>query len=170
MKGVFFTKFLEMVSERYSDDLVDQIIEASDLQTDGAYTSIGNYNYKELVALVNNLSEVTRIEIPVLLESYGHYLLQNSSNFYRDYFSNYDKCFNFDKAVEDSSRRFLENTHHDVEQASLNRKHQKEKAFDSRCISEHPFATLIEGIINESKNDTREYRQLNSENNIKMKV
>ena len=170
MKSVFFTTFLEMVSDRYSDDVVDKIIEASELSTDGAYTSIGNYDYKELVKLVINLSRVTKIEIPALLESYGHYLLQSSSNFYLDYFSHHDKRFDFHKAVQDTSRRFLENNHHDVEQVNFNRINLKEKAHDSRCISERPFTNLIEGIVKECKIDTRENRQQNIEDNIKMKV
>lgn len=170
MKGVFFTKFLEMVGERYSDDVVDDIIEASELPNDGAYTSIGNYSYKELVKLVLNLNKVTGIEVPVLLESYGHYLLQSSSNFYLEYFSSDDKCFDFQKAVQDSSHRLLENSNHNVDQASFNRQSVKEKPLDSHCISERPFANLIEGIINECRIHSRKNIPLNKERSSEMKV
>ncbi len=168
MKGVFFTKFLEMVEERYSDDVVDFIIEASNLPNDGAYTSIGNYSYKELVQLVVNLNKATNIEIPILLESYGHYLLQNSSKFYLDYFCNNDKSFDFHKAVEDSRRRFVTNP--DVQQAAFKRDPLKENPADSQCISERPFAHLIDGIIKECRIHNPENRTLKKEVKSKVKV
>lgn len=170
MKGVFFTKFLEMVEERYSDDVVDFIIEASNLPNDGAYTSIGNYSYKELVQLVVNLNKATNIEIPILLESYGHYLLQSSSNFYLNYFTNDDKSFDFHKAVEDSRRRFVRNTNPDVQQAAFKRGPLKEKPADSQCISERPFAHLIDGIIKECLIHNPENPELKKTVKSKVKV
>ena len=51
MKGVIFTEFLGMVADRFSEDMVDDIIEASDLPSGGAYTAVGIYDHGEIVAL-----------------------------------------------------------------------------------------------------------------------
>ena len=43
MKGIVFTEFLEMVEEKYGLEMVDDIIENANLQSHGAYTSVGTY-------------------------------------------------------------------------------------------------------------------------------
>ena len=44
MKGIFFTEFLHMVEAQYSVNMVDDIIEAADLPSKGAYTIVGAYS------------------------------------------------------------------------------------------------------------------------------
>lgn len=41
MKGVVFTAFLEMVASQFSEDMVDDIIDAAQLPSGGAYTAVG---------------------------------------------------------------------------------------------------------------------------------
>ncbi len=48
MKGIVFTNFFEMVEEKIGFELVDQLIEGTELATGGAYTTIGTYDHKEL--------------------------------------------------------------------------------------------------------------------------
>lgn len=74
MKGMVFTNFLEMVEEHFGLDMVDGIIEASDLPSKGAYTSVGTYPHTEMVALLQSLEKATKVPIPQLLVTYGEYL------------------------------------------------------------------------------------------------
>jgi len=53
---------------------VDGIIEASDLPSEGIYTSVGTYEFNEMVILLHSLSERTNISIDDLLYAFGHYL------------------------------------------------------------------------------------------------
>ena len=39
MKGIVFTEFLDFVADRYGEDTVDDIIDASELPSAGAYTA-----------------------------------------------------------------------------------------------------------------------------------
>lgn len=50
MKGMIFTEFLEMVEEKFSMEMVDQILSESDLPSGGIYTSVGNYPHTEIVS------------------------------------------------------------------------------------------------------------------------
>ena len=43
MKGIVFTEFLEMVEDKFSADMVDDIIDDCDLASGGAYTAVGTY-------------------------------------------------------------------------------------------------------------------------------
>ena len=55
MKGIIFTEFLEMVEKEFSAETVDTIIDNSNLESGGSYTSVGTYPHIEMVELVSNL-------------------------------------------------------------------------------------------------------------------
>ncbi|HBR92854.1 MAG TPA: hypothetical protein DEA90_01670, partial [Opitutae bacterium] len=67
MKGMVFTNFLEMVEERYGIDMVDTIIDASDLPSNGAYTAVGTYPHTEMVSLLISLEKETGVTVSELL-------------------------------------------------------------------------------------------------------
>ncbi|MFO1417825.1 MAG: heme NO-binding domain-containing protein [Methylotetracoccus sp.] len=69
MKGMVFTQFLEMVEQRYSMDMVDTIIDESNVPSGGVYTAVGTYPHEEMASLVKALSEQTGIPIPGLLQA-----------------------------------------------------------------------------------------------------
>ena len=71
MKGIVFTEFLELVEATFGLETVEEIIEKSNLPSKGAYTSIGTYEFSEMLALISNLSEKTKMEVNELLHVYG---------------------------------------------------------------------------------------------------
>lgn len=73
MKGVIFTEFLDLVEEKFGLEMVDTIIENSDLDSGGIYTSVGTYNFSEMLSLLTNLSGETNISIDDLLEVYAEH-------------------------------------------------------------------------------------------------
>jgi len=56
MKGIVFTEFLEMVEETFGLETVDYIIYKSELKSEGIYTSVGTYDFFEMLILISNLS------------------------------------------------------------------------------------------------------------------
>ncbi len=74
MKGIVFTTFLELVEEKWGLDMVDSIIDESELESGGAYTAVGTYDHQEAVALVTALSTKTGIEVSGLLIAFGEHL------------------------------------------------------------------------------------------------
>ena len=68
MKGMVFTEFLEMVEDKFSADMVDDIIDDSAPPSGGAYTAVGTYDHNELVGMVVALSQ--RSGLPLFLGSY----------------------------------------------------------------------------------------------------
>jgi hypothetical protein len=73
MKGIVFTEFLELVEQKFGLEVVDEIIEKSDLESNGAYTSIGTYKFSEMLQLLNHLSTKTSISIDELLLVYAEH-------------------------------------------------------------------------------------------------
>lgn len=73
MKGIVFTEFLQLVEDKFGLETVDEIIQNANLATDGAYTSVGNYEFSEMLSLMNNLSERTNLSRDDLFRLYSEH-------------------------------------------------------------------------------------------------
>lgn len=73
MKGIVFTEFLDLVEHKFGLPMVDKIIKQSELDSEGVYTSIGTYNFSEMLQLLQNLSANTKISIDDLLLVYAEH-------------------------------------------------------------------------------------------------
>ncbi len=74
MKGIVFTEFLELVEDKFGIEMVDKIINASTLESGGIYTSVGTYEFSEMLQLLQHLSDNTGVSIDDLLLVYGEHL------------------------------------------------------------------------------------------------
>lgn len=73
MKGIVFTEFLELVEDKFGLEVVDDIIQNSKLKSKGIYTSVGTYEFSEMLSLLKNLSEYTKLSIDDLLLTYSEH-------------------------------------------------------------------------------------------------
>lgn len=85
MKGIVFSTFFEMIEEEFGFDMVDHLIEHSDLGHDGMYVAGGNYPHQEMVQLVGTLHKATQITIPDLLEAFGIFLFHKLNSIRPDF-------------------------------------------------------------------------------------
>ena len=61
MKGIIFTEFLEMVEKDYGFEVLNNIIDKSNLQSNGVYSGVGTYDHAEFNQLLEQLSKVTEL-------------------------------------------------------------------------------------------------------------
>jgi hypothetical protein len=73
MKGIVFTEFLQLVEDKYGLEIVDNIIEKSQLPSKGVYTAVGTYNFSEMLTLLTHLSEHAKLSIDQLLQVYAEH-------------------------------------------------------------------------------------------------
>jgi len=100
MKGIVFTEFIEMVEKKFGDELADQLIEENDLPSQGIYTSVGTYDYSEMVTLLTDLHKRTNIPIPKLLYTFGEYLFHTFSTSYGHFFKHVPDAFTFFESID----------------------------------------------------------------------
>ena len=100
MKGVIFTEFLGMVEDRFSENMVDDIIEASDLPSGGAYTSVGIYDHGEIVQLVGALSERSGTPVAELVKAFGQHLFGRLSVLHPEFVCGIDDAMDFLESVD----------------------------------------------------------------------
>lgn len=77
MKGIVFTEFMDMVEQNWGMDMVDDLIDTTQPESQGAYTSVGTYHLAELLAYVTELSRRTDTGIDVLVKAFGIHLAQS---------------------------------------------------------------------------------------------
>lgn len=100
MKGIIFTEFLSLVENQWNADMVDDIIDACELPSGGAYTTVGTYHHTEIVDLVVALSERTQVPVNQLLQIYGKYLFGRLATFYPHFIDSSLSMLEFLEGVE----------------------------------------------------------------------
>lgn len=100
MKGIVFTEFLEMVEQKFGIEVLDSILETSDLESNGIYTAVGTYDFKEMVTLITGLSKKTNIEVPTLIHAYGVYFFDVLVKSYPNIFDYYKTAFDLLAGIE----------------------------------------------------------------------
>lgn len=100
MKGFIFTEFLDLVEDKFGLEMVDKIIEQSNLESGGVYTSIGTYDFSEMLGLVSNLSKNTDIAIDDLLLVYSEHLFKVLVRTHPNLIEHYDDPMEFLASIE----------------------------------------------------------------------
>jgi hypothetical protein len=119
VKGIVFTEFLGFVAQRYGEDTVDDIIDASALPGGGAYTSVGTYDHGELVALCNALAQQTGQDIPTLVQAFGVYLSGSFAKGYPAFFARCGHFFDFLESIEEHIHKEVKKLYPDAELPSF---------------------------------------------------
>ncbi|MCZ2808959.1 MAG: heme NO-binding domain-containing protein [Candidatus Bathyarchaeota archaeon] len=100
MLGIVFSEFVDMVEASFSADMVDDILDDTGFETDGAYSTVGAYDHQELVGLVVALSKRTGISIDDLVQTFGQHLMVRFAERYRFFFEGVTDFFDFLKSVD----------------------------------------------------------------------
>jgi hypothetical protein len=101
MKGIVFAEFLEMVEEKYGLEMVDEIIVNSNLESKGAYTTVGIYAFSEMLQLLQSLSLKTEISTDDLLLVYGEHFFGLIKRNYSSFFERYRDPIDMLASIED---------------------------------------------------------------------
>jgi hypothetical protein len=147
MKGIVFTEFFEMVEEKLGFEIVDQLIEKTELTTGGSYTTIGTYDHKELLALVGNLHQMTDIPVNDLLVSYGQYLFPRLMIISPDLVSQFSSSFELVAAVDSIIHVEVLKLYPDAELPEFRVIKNNKKEMQLTYTSCRPFAYLAQGLI-----------------------
>ncbi len=100
MKGIVFTEFLDFVRHRHGEDIVDDIIEASELPSGGAYTAVGTYHHGEMLSLCSALAERTGEPVPALVRLFGDHLSDTFARTHPAFFERAGNLFDFLESIE----------------------------------------------------------------------
>jgi hypothetical protein len=147
MKGFIYTELLDMVGEVFSPEMVEKIIDASDLPNKGGYTDVGTYNYEELIRLVTHLSKFTGMPVPDLEIAYGKYLFTKLYKRHSKLVMATKTTFEFLDHVDRHVHVEVLKLYPDAELPRFICEIQSPNAMTMHYQSNHPFQYLAEGLI-----------------------
>jgi hypothetical protein len=147
MKGIVFTEFFDMVDDKMSPEMAEQIIDDVNVESGCAYTAIGTYDYSEMVDLVGALSQRSGVSIPDLQKTYGHHLFGVFVDKYPMMFREGDTAFDVLERVDDTIHREVHKLYPDAELPKFVPTRDNDVSLKLDYTSSRPFADLAEGLI-----------------------
>lgn len=115
MKGIIFTEFLEMVETKFGLETVDTIIENSNLPSEGIYTSVGTYDFNEMVSLITRLSEQVKLPAGDLIYAFGLYLFTSLGKAHPEVIQSYTSPLALLYSIEDHIHVHVKKLYPDAE-------------------------------------------------------
>ena len=146
MNGLLFTEFMEMVETTWSFDLVDTLIDRSQVSSGGIYTAVGSYPQEEMVALVKTLAEETETPIDQIERTFGKYLFRRFALEYPQYFTGIRDCFQFLARLDEIAHAIVRKHFPDSDPPTIIVE-QSPGRLSLTGFSETPFSHLAQGMI-----------------------
>ncbi|AMO56486.1 hypothetical protein GZ77_06780 [Endozoicomonas montiporae] len=147
MKGVIFTEFMEMVEDRFSVEVAEEILSAANLESNGEYTSLGTYSHEEVLNLVTLLSEKSGLAVGDLVLAFGEYLFGRFATIHAEFFDGVTSGFDFMEKVEDYIHIEVQKLYPDANPPKLTCTRDDDKKMQLHYRSHRPFASVAEGLI-----------------------
>lgn len=147
MKGLIFSEFLEYVESIYSAEMVDDIIDACSLSSDGAYTTVGSYPHEELVSLVAVLSEQSGISASEILRKFGNYLFGRLIVGFPHFTHNAKSAFELLYSIEEYMNQEVRKLYPDARLPAFAYEASHPRQLIIIYRSMRPFADLAHGMI-----------------------
>lgn len=147
MKGMVFTEFLEYVGTRFGDDMVDDMIDAAAVPSGGAYTSVGTYNYAEMVALCEALSARTDMPVREIVRDFGDRLSDTFARDFPDFYRRATDLFDFLGSIENHIHVEVRKLYSDAELPYFRVEHRTATRLVFLYQSPRRMGHLSEGLI-----------------------
>ncbi len=147
MKGIVFTEFLSFVSTRWGEEMVDDIIDASDLPSGGAYTSVGTYSHDEMASLGKALAARTDKAVSELIRDFGVHLSGTFAQAYPAFFSRSGTFFDFLESIEKHIHVEVRKLYPDAELPSFRIEERSSDRLVMDYRSPRRMSALAEGLI-----------------------
>ena len=147
MKGIVFCEFVEMMEQEFSGEMADEIISGAQLESGGAYTTVGTYDHHEMLTLVTRLSEKTGMPVPDLINAFGRYLFGRFSELYPAFFEGVDGAFSFLDRIEEHVHVEVRKLYPDAELPTFDTSRVGDDTMVMVYQSTRPFADLAHGLI-----------------------
>lgn len=147
MKGLIFTEFIDMVESRWGISVVDDIVETTQPQSGGAYTSVENYAFAELEAYLRELSAISDLSVSDLIIEFGIYLAHSFVEKFPEFFANTDCTFDVLKLVDEHIHVEVTRLHPDAVLPTFSYSMLAANKMLLRYESVRNLADLAEGVV-----------------------
>jgi len=147
MKGIVFTEFIEFAEQQFGPDVVDDAIEAAQPSSGGAYTAVGTYEARELVAILTELAQRTGRSTDQLLYAFGRSLFPRFAELYGQFFEGIHSAFEFLGKIESYIHTEVRKLYPDAELPRFDCQQHSPTHLELTYHSQRGLGDLAHGLI-----------------------
>jgi hypothetical protein len=147
MKGIVFTEFIDLVTAKFGEEVVDRVITESNLPSGAAYTAVGTYDHAEMMTMVGNLSQAIQVPVPSLLKDFGEHLFTRFAARYPQFYAGLTSSFGFLSRIEEHIHVEVRKLYPDAELPSILCERLSENEMVLTYRSTRPLAGFAEGLM-----------------------
>jgi hypothetical protein len=147
MKGIVFTEFIDFVTDTFGVEVCESMIDGCELTDDGAYTAVGTYDHKELIAMVVRLSETTKTPANELVKVYGSHLFGVLAKKYSPMLEGMNTSFDLLKQIEDVIHVNVRKLYPDAELPRFDFNQPSPDRLELHYRSQRGLADVAEGLM-----------------------
>jgi hypothetical protein len=147
MKGMVFTEFLDYVETRFGSDMVDDVIEAANVPSGGAFTAVGTYNHAEMVALCEALAVRTNSTMRDIVCDFGDRLSDTFARDFPDFYRRATNLFDFLSSIDTHIHVEVRKLYADAELPHFQVEHRTATQLVFLYQSPRRMGHLSEGLI-----------------------
>lgn len=147
MKGIVFVELIRMAEETLGEEVVDEIIENSDLASGGAYSAVGNYPCAELMTLVQGLSAHTGTSEAKLQHMFGQWMHGHFVSSYPGFFVDKPDALAMLAAIDDEVHVEVRKLYPDAELPKFEVTEYDAEGLQMIYSSPRPLADFCHGLV-----------------------
>ena len=147
MKGVVFTEFLKFVESEFDFLEVDHLITSTNPESKGAYTSVGTYDSRELLAMIIELAHHQNQEVSGLVRAFGGHLFRHFVEAHSATLADVSTTEQLLASVENRIHIDVRKLYPDAELPTIDFRKIDDWTSELTYASSKPFADLAEGLI-----------------------
>ncbi|MBT6594082.1 MAG: heme NO-binding domain-containing protein [Porticoccaceae bacterium] len=147
MKGLIFTSFLHLVEKEYGLEMVDKVIAQAAPPSGGIYTTVGNYDHREVIAMIAALSKNINLSVGHLTKTFGVYLFAELIAAYPQWITNFNSSFALLSKVDGFIHGEVKKLYPDASPPSFKCTHYSETRMQVIYQSPRCMGDVAEGLI-----------------------
>ena len=147
MRGLVFSEFLEFVEEQAGPETVETMLDACDLDSGGAYTTVGFYDHDELLQMLGFLNRATGQEVSEMVRAFGRHLFGQLAESHPQFVGESARLLDFLEGIETHIHTEVRKLYPDAELPLFQAVRPDEGTLVLHYKSARPFADLAHGMI-----------------------
>jgi len=147
MKGIVFVELIRMAESVMGEESVDDILDKVDLESDGAFSAVGNYPCRELLQIVDAVGAELVASAKTLHRQFGHWMFGRFANGYPVFFEGKNDGFDMLESIENEVHLEVRKLYPEVELPTFATERLEDGRFKMVYSSERPLHHFCHGLI-----------------------
>lgn len=147
MKGIILSEFIEFIEANLGEDRAQSIIDESNIESGGAYSRVGQYDYQELLQLLSQTVVETSQEASVLLQQFSDHLFMMFKRDYSVFFEGVDSAAKMLTQIDNHIHVEVKKLYPDAELPKFEYT-REENILTLDYVSPRPLAAVAHALVN----------------------